>query len=93
MSMNLDEILEMNEHELFEYIAQESIERGIAFDPDALDGCGKEALYDFIADNINPEFQAELHSECQLRPGCSMLTNSESEEDLEEELEHRLSRD
>ncbi|MDD5396737.1 MAG: hypothetical protein PHW24_01610 [Candidatus Moranbacteria bacterium] len=84
----LAEILEMDRNELLAYVEQKSLEEGIEFDPDMLDDDGIEGLYDFIADNLHPEFQAELHSECQLEPGCGMFPNSENAEDLEEELEH-----
>lgn len=93
MALELDDILEMDEDELLEYIIRESIERGIVFDLDMLDCNGKIALYDFIADNLNPEFQAELHSECQLELGCSMFPNAENQDDLDEEMEHDFSRD
>ncbi len=92
MAIDLDDILEMSESELFEYIVRKCITRGIDFDPDMMDGSGKIAMYDFIAENINPEFQAELHSECQMTPGCSMFPNTETEDDLTDEMDHEFCR-
>jgi hypothetical protein len=93
MSRILDEILEMDERELEEYITQQCEEMGIDFDPDMLDlGLGKkQAMYDFIADNIHTdqEFLSVLHSECQITPGNNIL-GAETEEELEELMEHDL---
>lgn len=93
MALGLDDILEMDEEELLEYVIRESMERGIVFDLEMLDGNGKIALYDFIADNLNPEFQAELHSGCQIELGSSMFPNAESQDELDEAMEHAFSRD
>jgi hypothetical protein len=87
-------INEMDDDELEEYVAEQSKEMGIHFDPDELDlGLGRrQALQDFIADNIHTEMEivSALHSECQLTPHCNMFPNAEDEEELEEEMEHEL---
>ena len=92
-NIGLEEILEMDESELFEYIIRECIAKGVHFDIDMLDGSDRQSLYDFIADHINTELQAELHSECRLSPGCGMFPNAENQDDIDEALEHELSRD
>lgn len=87
----LNRIVEMDAGELEDFIQEECDERGIKFDPDDLDGEDKlQAMYDFIADNLYPDLQGELHSECQLRPGCAMFPETENEEELNEEIEHLL---
>ncbi len=91
MSQLLDDILEMDLKELRKYVTEKSEELGIEFDYDMLDGDDrKQALYDFIADNIHTdqEFVSVLHSECQITPGCNMFPNAEDEEDLEELMGH-----
>lgn len=84
----LEEIDEMGDDELLAYVEDQSRELEIEFHSDLLNGTGRQALLDFIADNIHPELQGELHSECQLSPGCSMFPNAETDEELNEELEH-----
>lgn len=94
MSRLLDEILEMSLRELQEFVENECQERGIEFDEDILDGSGKQAYYDFIAANLytDLEFQAVLHSECQVEPGDPMFPHTENKEELEGGFEHQLSR-
>lgn len=92
----LDEILEKDLGDLMTYVEDKCAELEIEFDPEMLDLFREnpvQAMYDFIADNIHPELQGELHSECQLEPGCSMFPNSKDEEDLAEEMEHNLFKD
>lgn len=51
----LDEIIEMSDAELREYVEQKSEEMGIKFDFDMLDERNRVGLYDFIADYIHPD--------------------------------------
>lgn len=96
MSRIIDRINEMDDDELEEYVAEQSKEMGIHFDPDELDlGLGRrQALQDFIADNIHTEMEivSALHSECQIKPGDPMCPDAETEADLEEFMEHELNR-
>jgi hypothetical protein len=85
----LEEFHYMTYWQLLHYVKEECKERQIEFDVDMLDGRGKQALYDYIADTLFPDLQGELHSECdQLRPGSTMFPNAETEEDFEEEMQH-----
>lgn len=88
----LDEILEMKERDLVEFIEKECDEREIEFDRDMLDDTGIIGLYDFIAENLYPQYQSVLHSECQLELGNSMFPNAETEEELEEAMQRMADR-
>jgi|GEM_PF-5792140 len=90
-SVSLEEILEMDKRELIEYITGESINRGMSFDLDMLEDLKKLELYDYIADNLEPQWQAELHSECQQTLGHNIF-GAETEEELEEAFEHAACR-
>lgn len=90
----LEEILDMDEGDLFRYIVEQCEEMGIPFDRNSLNGDekGRQALLNFIGDNIDTDLVGFLHSECQLEPGCSMFPETETDDELEEELEHYLNR-
>ena len=92
-NVSLNDIFRMEDDELLEYVMGECIERGIIFDAEDLGDSNRRELFDFIADNLNPEWQGELHSECAVYPGCNMFPNVENQAELNEAMEHEFVRD
>lgn len=93
--MNKDRLLEfilsMDRRELIEYTTAECERMGVPFVLEDLDDTSIQGLYNFIADYIHIDLQSELHADCRLEVGCPMFPNAETEEDLEEEMEHIIS--
>jgi len=83
--MDPDEFRRMSKRDLFDYVTGECIKKGIDFDIDMLNGLGKKALLDFIEENFDEEDRIE--------PGCSIFPNAETDDDIDEEMEHINSRD
>lgn len=88
----LEMIQEMDDAELLEFVEKKCEEDDIDFDVNDLDGSGKQPLYEFLCDNFYPEFQAELHGECQPTPGFGVFVGAENQADIEEIIEHEFAR-
>jgi hypothetical protein len=77
----------MDDEDLLEYIEQESSKHGIG--PDDYDyltdfGSDRQALLDYIAIYINPEYESELYTEARWEPTlCLMYTNAKDQADCD----------
>lgn len=85
------EIRGMNREQLLEYISKESAERGLDVDFDTVDCSSTRSLHNYILGDFD-EACKEIDDEFEVSPHCSMFPNAETEEDINEELEHLASR-
>lgn len=81
----LELISSLSSGELRRYILDESTKRSIRIPYAAEDlvGMSRQELRDVIAEHIDTDLWAELHSESVLVPGGPMFPNAEAEAELE----------
>lgn len=89
----LEEILDMKEKLLREFILKEAQLQQIElhYDADDLRRMSRQELMDVIGDEIHPRLRSRIHSECQLNNGHPMLPYSYSE-NPEDDVEYAMQR-
>ncbi len=89
----LEEILDMKEKLLREFILKEAQLQQIQLHYDAGDlrRMSRQELMDVIGDEIYPHLRSRIHSECQLKNGHPMLPYSYGE-NPEDDVEYAMQR-